>query len=167
MCRRGNSMRRSAVESDLEEVFAIYMHDEVIPFLAFDPMPVDQFRPRFQDLLRDGGFFVVEVDGRVAGFYRVSRREGRERHVACLSTFAIAPRLRGSGLARQVIDNAILDLRAAGIRRVELTVECDNARAIAFYTKIGFEREGTLRQAYKRATDLSFVDEIVMARLID
>jgi ribosomal protein S18 acetylase RimI-like enzyme len=148
-------VRRLAVENDLEEVFAIYMHDEVIPFLGFDALPADQFRPHFQDLLLDGDFFVVEVDGRVAGLYRLSRREGRARHVACLSTFAIAPGLRGGGLARQVLDDAILRLGAAGIRRVELTVESDNARAIAFYTKTGFEREGTLREAYRRATRAS------------
>jgi hypothetical protein len=48
------TMRRLARENDLEEIFAIYMHDEVVPFLGFDPMPMDQFRTHYQYLLLGG-----------------------------------------------------------------------------------------------------------------
>jgi RimJ/RimL family protein N-acetyltransferase len=58
------------------------------------------------------------------------------------------------------------NMRQDGIRRVELMVEADNPRAFAFYRKLGFEQEGRLRAAYKRANELDFVDELLMARLL-
>ena len=65
-----------------------------------------------------------------------------------------------------MIDEAMDWMRADGIRRVELMVEADNPRAFAFYRKLGFEQEGRLRAAYKRANEPDYVDEILMARLL-
>jgi putative acetyltransferase len=60
---------------------------------------------------------------------------------------------------------ALLDLtdRWLNIRRMELTVFADNARAIALYERFGFEREGLHRDYAFR--DGAFVDAIAMARL--
>jgi putative acetyltransferase len=58
-------------------------------------------------------------------------------------------------------------MRAVGVLRVELMVEEDNARGIAFYRKLGFEHEGRLRGAYKRASQSGYVDELLMARWLD
>jgi RimJ/RimL family protein N-acetyltransferase len=45
--------------------------------------------------------------------------------------------------------------------RVELTVHADNARAIALYEKVGFETEGTLKDAVR--IDGRYKDLILMA----
>jgi putative acetyltransferase len=66
-------MRRLARPQDLEAVFAIYMHERVVPFLGYDPMPLGAFRPIFGELVDCGCFYVYEVDGCVAGFYRATR----------------------------------------------------------------------------------------------
>lgn len=44
-------------------------------------------------------------------------------------------------------------LERSGALRFELLVEADNPRGIAFYSKLGFEREGVQRKAYKRAAE--------------
>ena len=49
------------------------------------------------------------------------------------------------------------------LRRVELTVNADNARAIDLYKRMGFEQEGLLRDYALRGGVL--VDAISMARL--
>jgi putative acetyltransferase len=54
----------------------------------------------------------------------------------------------------------------AGITRVELTVEADNPRAMAFYRRFGFIHEGTQQAAYKRASDAGFVDELMYGLLL-
>ncbi|WP_407351131.1 GNAT family N-acetyltransferase [Luteimonas sp. R10] len=115
---------------------------------------------------RGGSFFVVEDEGRVQGFYRITRQEGRAGHVVGLGTFAIAPEARGTGLARSILEAAIARLHSEGVTRVELTVEADNPRAIGFYGKLGFVHEGTLRSAYKRSGDAHYTDELLMARLL-
>ena len=160
-------MRRLATETDLDAVFAIYMHERVIPYLGFDPMPRAEFVPLYRELLASRSFFIHEVDGRVAGFYRISRLDGRARHVAALGTLAVDPAFQGRGIGRTMIGEAIEALRAAGVLRVELLVEADNPRAIRFYESLGFEHEGTMRQAYKRAGEDRYVDERVMALLLE
>lgn len=158
-------IRRLAKSDDLAAVHRIYMHDEVVPFLGIDPVPLDDFKPVFEGLLATGSFFVAERAQEVRGFYRVNRQKGRSRHVAVLETLAISPAEQGSGFAQSMIGEAIALMREEGVLRVELLVEADNARALAFYRKLGFEQEGRLRAAYKRANEPEYVDELLMARL--
>ncbi len=68
----------------------------------------------------------------------------------------------GSALMRSAIDLADNWL---GLRRLELRVHADNARAIALYRKFGFEVEGTHRAYALR--DGVYVDSLSMARLIE
>jgi putative acetyltransferase len=159
-------LRRLATRGDLAAVHAIYMHPEVVPYLGIDPVPLPEFEPVFTALLETNAFFVVENAGVVRGFYRVSRYQGRARHVAMLQTLAVDPQVKGSGLAASMVNEAIDCLRAEGVSRVELQVEADNPRGIAFYRKLGFELEGRLRAAYKRADQPEYVDEMLMAKLL-
>ncbi|HTU64448.1 MAG TPA: GNAT family N-acetyltransferase [Steroidobacteraceae bacterium] len=157
-------LRRLATPDDLAAVYAIYMHPEVVPYLGIDPVSLAEFAPYFAGLLSGDSFYVVTRGGDVRGFYRATRQQGRSRHVVILTTLAISPAEKGSGLAKAMIDEAIELLRADGVLRVELTLEADNARASSFYRKLGFEEEGRLRKAYKRAHEADYCDEIVMAR---
>ncbi|HEV7607631.1 MAG TPA: GNAT family N-acetyltransferase [Steroidobacteraceae bacterium] len=159
-------IRRLARHDDLAAVHRIYMDDEVVPFLGIDPMPLDDFRPVFEGLLATKAFFVAARDDEVRGFYRVNRQKGRSQHVAVLETLAISPSEKGTGFAQAMIAEALECMRQEGIRRVELMVEADNPRALAFYRKLEFEQEGRLRAAYKRANQPDYVDELLMARLI-
>jgi ribosomal protein S18 acetylase RimI-like enzyme len=156
--------RRLATREDLAAVHAIYMHPEVVPYLGIDPVSLDGFEPYFAGLLASGAFYVVPRDGRVRGFYRATRQPGRSSHVVILTTLAIDPSEKGTGLAAAMIEEAIEIVRAQGVLRVELTLEADNQRALAFYRKLGFEQEGRLKKAYKRADEPGYLDELVMAR---
>jgi ribosomal protein S18 acetylase RimI-like enzyme len=159
-------MHRLATLADLDAVYSIYMHDDVIPYLGFDPMPPADFVKVLSDLVASKSFYVVEHSGRVQGFYSTARHEGRERHVAYLGTFAVAPEARGTGLARSIIETAISRLHSEGVTRIELTLEADNPRALSFYRKVGFGLEGTMRSAYKRSSDAHYVDQLLMAMLL-
>jgi ribosomal protein S18 acetylase RimI-like enzyme len=159
-------MLRLAQPADLDAVYAIYMHPDVIPYLGYDPMPLEDFRPIFQELVDCRSFHILERNGEVAGFCRTTRQPGRASHVVHLGTLAVSPRWRGSGLALELMEQIIAMLAAQGILRLELMLETDNPRAFAFYTKLGFVQEGLMRGAYKRASDSHYIDEIFMGKLL-
>jgi ribosomal protein S18 acetylase RimI-like enzyme len=159
-------MLRLADSSDIEAVFAIYMHEKVIPYLGYDPMPLEEFRPVFSELVKSHSFFVMERDGQVKGFCHAPRHPGRAAHVAQLGPFAVSVDKQGSGLAKELIEQVISKLQGQGVLRVELMVEADNARALAFYKKLGFQHEGTLKAAYKRSHEENYVDELFLAKLL-
>jgi len=160
------ALHRLATWNDFDRVYEIYVDPAVIPYLGFEPMSRADFRPVYQDLLASGVFHVVELEGTVDGFYKAVRQEGRSSHVVTLGPLAVAPERRGSGFAATMLEEAISQLRAAGVLRFELMVEADNPRGVAFYRKLGFQHEGTLRAAYKRASGSGYVDELFLAKLL-
>ena len=147
-------------------MYSIYMDETVVPYLGFDPMSLDDFGKVMSDLVECKSFYIVESGGEVQGFYRVARNKGRSQHSAYLGTFAVAPKARATGLAKSIIETAISRLHAEGVTRIELTLEEDNTRALKFYTKLGFELEGTMRSAYKRSSDSHYLNEILMSKLL-
>lgn len=68
----------------------------------------------------------------------------------------------GTAAIRECLDHAKRDL---GLRRVQLTVFADNARAIRTYEKCGFIQEGHLRSAVY--VDGKYKDVIIMSTLIE
>jgi RimJ/RimL family protein N-acetyltransferase len=55
--------------------------------------------------------------------------------------------------------------RQAGVRRLHLTVETDNARALALYHKMGFQIEGQIRNALQ--IQGRWFDDYVMAKTVE
>ncbi|MCH8618084.1 GNAT family N-acetyltransferase [Undibacterium sp. TS12] len=160
-------MYRLAIPDDLHAVFTIYMDEAVLRFLGYDAMSLEQFSVIFEDLLASCSFFVYLQEDEVAGFYKVTRFTGRAAHVAQLGTLAVAPRYQGKGVAQAMLAVVIAELRQTGVRRVELIVESDNPRGLAFYQRLGFEIEGRLRQFYKRSGEAEYIDDFIMAKLLD
>jgi putative acetyltransferase len=160
-------MKRLATPADFLAVHAIYMHPTVVPFLGHEPQSIEDFEPIFGDLCNRKSFYVYEQGGEVAGFYHLSRHAGRSSHVAYLGTFAVNPKVHGRGIGRRMLTELINELRANGIRRIELIVESDNAKALALYHKLGFVIEGTLRKFYKRAADAEYLDDHYMGLLLE
>jgi len=159
-------MNRLAKRSDLDRVFAIAMHEAVLRFLNFEAMSKEAFAPVFDALVAAGTFFVREEDGDVVAVFKAARGEVHTRHVAYISLLAVDPALEGRGIARRMMIDAIEHLRAEGAKRIELTVESTNHRAIEFYRKLGFELEGTLRKGYESPQE-GFVDDFIMGLIPD
>lgn len=159
--------RRPAAPADCERIHAISSAPSVAPYLTYEPMPLTAFRPIFEDALATSDFYVWEAKGRVAGCYRVMRYPGRTQHVALLGWVAVDPDLHGQGHGLAMLRDALAHVSAAGVRRLELQAEADNARGLAFYRKLGFEAESVQRAACWRAGDAGPVDEILMVRFLE
>ena len=73
--------------------------------------------------------------------------------VSDVMTIAVAPRARGAGLGRRLLEELITRSRAKGARRLLLEVRADNEPALGLYTARGFERLSTRRDYYPGGVD--------------
>ena len=59
--------RRLALPGDCERIRAISSAPSVAPYLTYEPMLIEAFRPIFDHALAASDFFVWEARGRVVG----------------------------------------------------------------------------------------------------
>jgi len=88
-----------------------------------------------------GRLFVLRIEGKVAGMANalitVSTAEGG--CVLLLEDVIIRGEYRGKGLGRALVERVLAWGRAEGMARVTLLADRDNAAALNFYRKLGFE----------------------------
>jgi GNAT superfamily N-acetyltransferase len=88
-----------------------------------------------------GMLFVLRVDGRVVGMANalitVSTAQGAP--VLLLEDVIVSRAARGGGLGRRLVEHVCDWARAQGMARVTLLADQDNAPALAFYDRLGFE----------------------------
>lgn len=106
---------------------------------------------------------VAERGGAVLGTAGWMRFKGRRHHVARIG-MGVHDAHVGRGIGSALL-GALLEAadRWYGLRRLELDVYTDNARAIGLYRRHGFEDEGISRADAFR--DGRFVDTLRMARI--
>lgn len=108
----------------------------------------------------------VAVDGpRIVGHAGLHQASPNPRRAHAWSVgIALVDEWQGRGLGTRLMQT-LVDLADnwLGALRLELTVYCDNARAIALYERFGFVIEGTLRAYSLREGE--YVDTLSMARL--
>jgi putative acetyltransferase len=125
---------------------------------------VDERRKRFETNEAGRFLLVAEIDGKVVGIAGLTREKPpRRAHAASIGLTvhdAFAGRGAGRALVGALVEQADLWLN---LTRLELTVFCDNERAIRLYEGFGFEREGRLR-AYAWRNG-AWADCYAMARL--
>jgi|HubBroStandDraft_1064217.scaffolds.fasta_scaffold112638_2 putative acetyltransferase len=104
------------------------------------------------------------IEGKLIGTIGLDRPTAlRRAHVGSFG-MCVHDAYQGRGVGSALLA-ALLDLtdKWLNIRRMELTVYADNARAIGLYEKHGFVREGLCRDfAYR---DGAYVDALAMARI--
>jgi ribosomal protein S18 acetylase RimI-like enzyme len=77
----------------------------------------------------------------------------------------VHPAYRGQGLGKRLLTACIDKCRIKGITRVELEARADNARAIALYEQMGFQREAVKARAMR--FDGVYFEAVQMALLLD
>ena len=70
----------------------------------------------------------------------------------------------GQGIGTRLFTALEAWARQAGVRRLHLTVETDNARALALYHKMGFQIEGQVRNALQ--IQGRWFDDYIMAKTV-
>ena len=111
--------------------------------------------------------FVAEVDGRVAGMYKlIANATALGAHVSNAS-FMVAPDAVGRGIGRAMGLHALREARAQGYDAMQFNfVVSTNRRAVALWQHLGFRIVGTLPSAFRHGS-LGLVDAYVMHRFLD
>ena len=113
------------------------------------------------DIAKGHSRFVGVVDGEVAGWCEIIPfNYPAHAHVGELD-IALLPPFRGRGLGKALMEVTVREALRNGLIRIKLGVFSDNTRAIALYEKIGFVREGVLRDHV--LIDGHYQDLIMMA----
>ncbi len=88
---------------------------------------------------------------------------GRRRHVGEIGIMVSAD-YHGMGVGRALMES-LVDIADnwLGLVRLELTVFCDNARAVEMYKTLGFEIEGTMKKAAVK--NGKYADMYMMGRI--
>lgn len=147
--------------SDLTEAWnqpAAYAGTLQLPYVA-----VHQRQKRLEATPANLTRLVAVIEGKVVGCLGLERFEGRRSHVGQFG-MAVHDAYAGRGAGTALLDAAVdLADNWLQIKRLELSVYADNARAIGLYERFGFEREGLMRAfAWRNGR---YVDAIAMARL--
>lgn len=114
---------------------------------------------------RSGVVMVAEIDGQLAGVAFGRRAASRRQRHTLYLVLAVRKTYWGQGLGRGLTEAIEAWARAAGIGRLELTVQARNERAVRLYERLGFAREGIKRRSLRIGG--RYQDELYMAKLID
>ena len=129
-------------------------------------LPYQSISATRQKMSTGGSTFVCLIavlEDEIVGMASLKRFEGRRSHAGAIG-MGVHDAWVGQGLGKRLL-TSLLEIADDwwALRRVELTVNADNARAIALYERMGFEHEGLLKGYALRGG--VFVDAISMARL--
>lgn len=108
--------------------------------------------------------FGAEILGKLVGYVSLSRElAARIQHNAVLG-LAVLQDHRRQGIGKQLMAQAEEWARFNGLRRLELTVSVQNEPALQLYRSLGFQIEGTKREAF--FAEDAYQDEYMMAKLL-
>ena len=134
-------------------------------YLAFlQAPPLEATRQFILDNIAKGhSQFVAVADGDVVGWCDVlPKGQPVHTHVGVVG-MGLIPSFRRQGHGTALIDAALRRAKTLGLTRIQLSVHADNAPAIRLYERVGFQTEGTLRDAV--LIDGQFKDLIVMGKI--
>jgi putative acetyltransferase len=159
-------MIRIAQPADFDFTYELYMHPQVNPFLLYELMGRDEFKPIFEDLLDKGVKFLYgNEENPWIGMFKLVPLTHRTDHIAYLGGLAIHPDFSGKGHGRQMIREILAHAKQQGLLRIELSTATINQKAIRLYEKMGFEKEGILRKYTHLKKENKFLDEVLMSYL--
>ena len=159
-------MIRSAVKSDFDFVYNLYMHPQVNPYLLYEHMDPTSFEPIYDDLIQSGIKYIYHKAEDNIGMFKLIPLTHRTSHIAYLGGLAIHPLQGGKGHGLRMLQEIIEFARSRAFFRIELSVAVINTKAISLYEKAGFEKEGIYRKYTHLKSENRFLDEQVMSVLL-
>jgi ribosomal protein S18 acetylase RimI-like enzyme len=151
---------------DFLQVYELYMDKSSNQWLTYDPMPEQNFKSIFNEVLSTKTLFVVAVGDELVATYRLISKADRQAHTIYLGGFTVSTAHRGKRVGTIVLDHIKKEAYEQGKKRIELTVDLRNESAIALYRKAGFEIEGIVKMSYKLSETNSYYDEYLMALIL-
>ena len=159
-------MVRSAVSSDFDFIYSLYFHQDINPYLLYEIMEKADFQAIFDALLSNNNLYIFEVDGKKVGMFKLIPLAHRTSHIVNLGGVAVHPQYSGRGFGLQMMKEIIDLCQQKGYLRIELSAATINEKAIKLYEKVGFQKEGILRQYTHLKSKNQFLDEVLLSYLM-
>lgn len=161
-------MHRKATQNDLQFIYDLYMHPQVNPYLLYELMEIEEFKPIFDKLLASEiKYIFTNENGTPVGMFKLFPWTYRASHIAYLGGLAIHPSFSGKGLGKKMMQE-IMDLaNQQGYKRIELSVATENLKATELYKKVGFEVEGVMKKYTFLKQEGRFLDELLMSYIFE
>lgn len=160
-------MVRHATTEDFDFIHGLYFHPHINPYLLYEMTESDNFKPIFADLLSKQIVYVFENDGKKIGMFKLYTHTYRSSHIAYLGGVAVHPDFGGKGFGQQMFKEMLELAEKRGVLRLELSTATTNETAIRLYEKMGFQREGVMRNYTFLKSENRFLDEMMMAYLFE
>jgi len=144
---------RNAITEDREGVADVLMQ-------SYNIESAEEGMEVFSNEKKKGSNFIVaEQDGKVVGIASWAIKGLPKHQLAELDRIAVVPECRGKGIARKIFSmlieeaNKFYKEKNKKLRKLYLCTHADNLRAQAFYIKLGFRHEATLKDHYYPGKD--------------
>src|SRR4051812_30834108 len=122
-------MTRLVLPEDFDFIFGLYMHPEVNPYLLYEQMDAEAFKPIFLDLLQRNIIYIFQEDSKAVGMFKLIPQQFRNAHTAYLGGLAIHPSFSGKGYGLKMMQAIIALAKSIEILRIELSVAVANTKA--------------------------------------
>ena len=153
-----------ATSADEERIWALLQP----VFSAGDTYAVDPLIDREAAIAywmeADRTAFILRIEGQAVGTYYIRPNQpGGGAHI-CNCGFITAPSARGKGVARRMLDHALIEAKQQGYRAMQFNfVLASNQRALAIWQRNGFATIGRIPQAFLHPKQ-GYVDALILHR---
>ncbi len=153
-----------ATSADEERIWALLQP----VFRAGDTYAVDPLIDRDAAIAywmeADKTAFILRIEGQAVGTYYIRPNQpGGGAHI-CNCGFITAPSARGEGVARRMLDHALIEAKQQGYRAMQFNfVLASNQRALAIWQRNGFATIGRIPQAFLHPKQ-GYVDALILHR---
>ncbi|MGB0539000.1 MAG: GNAT family N-acetyltransferase [Paracoccaceae bacterium] len=130
---------------------------------AIDPL-IDREAAIAYWMEADKTAFILRIEGQAVGTYYIRPNQpGGGAHI-CNCGFITAPSARGKGVARRMLDHALIEAKQQGYRAMQFNfVLASNQRALAIWQRNGFATIGRIPQAFLHPKQ-GYVDALILHR---
>lgn len=113
----------------------------------------------------DDFLYIAEAAGEFVGYLSAQRETLKRVAHSAYIVAGIRKDFQNQGIGTKLFEKLDNWAKEQGVKRLELTVICENARAKHLYEKMGFEIEGTKKKSV--LVDGTYLDEYYMAKIFN
>lgn len=134
---------RRATSDDFDALYEIWMQDHINPFMSFELMSKEAFKPIFESMFKDSDIYVIEDNGQIVAVKRMDFGTDDHAHIAEYASFGVhKDHLRkGYGELFYSFFLEVIQRERPDITRIEFSQESDNDPALRLANKMGFSVE--------------------------